>query len=167
MKMFVKFLMLVSVLSCVALACTPPGEDNGDIVNNKNVKEAIAERIKNGGTIKDALPPTSVMVVGVFVPISAIVGFFIVAFYLSKMHFKKVNLMIEKGIYQPKAFNIRWDLIFLFIGIISAFSGIGVSLYSIGNYGVIKWAILSGSIPLFVGIGFVLLAFLFRKFKNQ
>ncbi len=171
MKKTILMMFSAMMLVLVIISCAPPGHGrpphhNGDCFHDNAVKGAIAERIRDGESIREILPPPGVMIAGVMVPISGIIGFFAALILFLNMHHKKVTLMIEKGIYQPKPLNIKWDMIFMLIGVLTSFTGIGVSLFMIGYYGVHPWTFATGSIPFFVGIGFIVLAALFKKMKD-
>jgi len=145
-------LMTASLALAFLVACVPAEYRNGT-GQDTAMQQAIAERIKSGN-FKDTLPPTAVMVVGALIPISGSIGFFLVlAFALSQAH-KRRMAMIEKGL-QPQATRFRWDLLFLFKGLVLTATGLGISLWMVARYGVHGWSVMGGVIPLLIGIGLI------------
>lgn len=101
------------------------------------------------------MPPTVVLVFGTLIPIAGIIGFFGVIYIFIKLHYKKVNAMIEKGIYESGRIKFKWELLFLFIGLILVFLGPGISLVLIGVIGLYVQSLVMGAIPLLLGIALV------------
>jgi hypothetical protein len=156
---------LFSLFTLIAISCVPEDFTKNellDTVKNSDLDSAIAERIREYG-VKDLFPPTIVMVIGIFVPISAIIGFSLVLCIFISLYHKKVMAMIEKGNYTQKP--IRWDLICLLLGIILVFVGPGISVTASAFFGMRLWiwTIASGLIPLLVGIAFLI----FYKFLKK
>ncbi|MCP4130089.1 MAG: hypothetical protein GY754_03630 [bacterium] len=130
----------------------------------EKINDAVAHAIKEG-KLKDMMPPTIVMVFGVMVPITAIAGFFTFLIVFVKLNHRRSILMIEKGVTQPVV-KRRWDLAFLFVGLILSFLGVGISLTTVSYFGPQPWTFMSGVIPLFIGIAF-LLFYRLSDLKNQ
>jgi len=156
-------LLLVLIILTIGFSCK---EDKKDYISDDKIVEALSERIREGGTIKDVLPPTIVLVFALLVPISAIIGFFVFIGLLVKHHNKKVLAMIEKGIYEPKPLNFKWEILLLFIGIILSFAGPGVSLTVVGFAGLETWAVMTGLIPLCLGIALIVFYIIYKKIKK-
>lgn len=147
------FRLLAAALALAFLvACVPVEYRSGDNQDTA-MKQAIAERIKSGN-FKDTLPPTAVLVVGSLIPISATVGLFVVLFFgLGQAH-KRRMAMIEKGL-QPQSIKFRWDLLFLFKGLVLTATGLGISLWMVARYGMHGWSLMGGVIPFFIGLGLI------------
>jgi len=156
-------LLLVLIIFTMGFSCK---EEKKDLMSDDKIVDALSERIKEGGTIKDVLPPTIVLVFGTMIPISAIVGFFVFIGLLVKNHNKKVMAMIEKGIYEPKPSNFKWDILLLFIGIILAFVGPGVSITVVGFFGIESWAVMTGLIPFCLGLALIAFYIVYKKIKK-
>jgi hypothetical protein len=160
---FCMIILLFVIAASIAISCVPEDFTKNellDTVKNSDLDNAIAERIREHG-VKDLFPPTIVMVIGVFVPISAIIGFSLVLCIFISLYHKKVMAMIEKGNYTQKP--IRWDLICLLLGIILVFVGPGISLTTSAFFGMRLWTIASGLIPLLVGIALLIFYRLLKK----
>ncbi|MBN2544249.1 MAG: hypothetical protein JXB50_00540 [Spirochaetes bacterium] len=156
-------LLLVLLILTIGFSCK---EEKKDLMSDDKIVEALSERIKEGGTIKDVLPPTIVLVFGTMIPISAIIGFFVFISLLIKHHNKKILALIEKGIYEPKPVNFKWEILLLFIGVILAFVGPGVSLTVIGFYGIETWAVMTGMIPFCLGLALIIFYIVYKKIKK-
>ncbi|MBN1799417.1 MAG: hypothetical protein JW822_12635 [Spirochaetales bacterium] len=156
---------LFSIFILIAFSCVPEDFTENellDTVKNSEIDNAIAERVREHG-IQDLFPPTIVMVFGIFIPISAIIGFFLVLGIFISLYHKKAMAMIEKGTYSPKPINIRWDLICLLLGIVLVFVGPGISVTVSAFFGMRLWTITSGLILLLAGIALLIFYKLLSK----
>ena len=79
----------------------------------------------------------------------------------------RVMALIEKGQFERKPFNIKWELFFLFIGLILTLVGIAVSIFMISLHGLHSWTITGGVIPLFIGIAFLIFYKLYSDLKRD
>ena len=164
-RKIVLLLFIAALIIPVISSCTDsdyPGRHFHHGETAVQMNNAVAEVIREG-RLKDMMPPTSVMIAGVMVPITAIAGFFVFLIIFAKLSHRRSMAMIEKGLYQPS--KIRWDLITLFIGLITAFTGLGVSLTTAAYFGPQPWTILSGVIPLLIGIAFLVFYGICQKNK--
>lgn len=126
----------------------------------------MTKRMKEGDTlydvlgITDALPTTFDLFLIWLLPVFVLVSIIFLVVILSRRRHQRAMAMIEKGIisevekqkYLPKPFN--WRLITALIGLVLVLGGIGLSLFMIGEEGIEKWHL--GTIPLFVGIAFLI-----------
>jgi hypothetical protein len=148
--------MLVVLCSPLLLACQGaeyPGRSLRPGRHVEKINDAVAEAIREG-KVQRMMPPASVMIAGVMVPITAIAGFFVFLVVYARLQHRKSMAMIEKGIYTPPKW--RWDQITLFIGLLLMCVGVGVSLTTAGFCGPEPWTLVSGSIPFLLGIAFLL-----------
>jgi hypothetical protein len=161
-------LFLFLILTMAAISCVPEDFTKNELLEtakNSGITNAVAERIKEYG-VKDLFPPTIVMVISVLIPIFAVIGFFLVLYVFISLYHKKVMAMIEKGTYSPRPVNIRWDLICLLIGLIFIFIGPGISLTVSAFFGIRMWSLATGSIPLLMGVAFLIFYKFLKKQKN-
>ncbi len=130
------------------------------------LSSALAEAVKSGN-IRRFLPPTSVLIVGIFIPIFTIVGFFAFLIIFAKLYHMRVMALIEKGVYERRSKrNIRWELLFLFVSLVLIFLGPAISIYMISLYGFQSWTFTAGIIPLFIGFAFFVFYKQYLKIKN-
>ena len=170
-KLFPMILLILIVLSLTA-SCTglqaPQNQYNQtrskDYLNEEEVVKAIADVIKEKG-IRGLMPSAPVVIAVMFVPISAIVGFFIFISIAVKQHNKKVLSMIEKGTYTPNPIKIRWDLIIIFTGVILLFLGPAISVTAAAVIEVQAWTVLSGLIPFMLGAALIVIYYIYKKIK--
>ncbi len=160
--------LLTLMIALTVISCLPKDFGKNELletIKNSNINNAVAERIKEHG-LKDFFPPTIVMVVGNLIPIFGVIGFFLVLYIFISLYHKKVMAMIDKGTYEPKPINIRWDHICLLIGLVFVFLGPGISLTVSAFFGVRFWSITTGSIPFLVGIAFLIFYGFLKKQKS-
>ena len=140
-----------------------PGKQFQQGESYEKINNAIATAIEEG-KVQELMPPTIVMVVAVMVPITTIIGFFIFLVIFTRLWHRRNMAMIEKGVYKPSKW--RWDLIVLFFGLLLSFVGVGVSITATSYFGPQPWTVMSGVLPLFLGIAF-LLFYKFSDLKNK
>jgi hypothetical protein len=128
------------------------------------LEKAVIERIKTG-KVQDFLPPTSVMVAGIMIPIISIIAFFALLVFLARLYHIRTLARIEKGDLERRPIKFRWELIVLFLGLILAFLGPAISIYTISLFELQSWTITSGIIPLFIGIALLVFYKIYGKLK--
>jgi uncharacterized membrane protein YdbT with pleckstrin-like domain len=129
--------------------------------------DALSEIIKSGN-IRRFLPPTGVIISALLIPIFAVIGLFAFLVIFARLYHMRAMAMIEKGVYErrPKR-NIRWELFFLFAGLILVFLGPAISIYMISLYGFQSWTFTAGIIPLFIGFAVLVFYKQYLKIKNS
>ena len=174
------------------LSCAPREERNKNRFFSKEANEmmqTITEKMKNGSlTLKDTLPPDmekaiaeriktvklsdftphpSVMIAALMIPIVSVIAFFAFLIVLLKLYHMRVMAMIEKGNYERRPLNIKWELVFLFIGLVLSFVGPGISIYMVSAFGLASRTITAGIVPLFIGIAFLVFYKLYYDIKKK
>jgi len=159
------FLMFPLLVSCVPFEHQKNQiAEIMDMVKDDAIKQSLAQRIRDGLTLTDLIP-ASVLIVGSLIPIFGILGFVIIVFIFIYYYNRRAMAMIEKGTYERRPLNIRWDLAALFTGLVLLFVGIGISLSMICLYGVQLWSVLGGVIPFLLGIAFLVFTAAYKKMK--
>ncbi len=130
------------------------------------LEKAVIERIKTGN-VQDLLPPTGVMIAGIMIPIISVLAFFALLIALVRLYHIRAMARIEKGNYEPKPLNIRWELFILFFGLVLTFLGPAISIYMISLFELESWTITSGIIPLFIGIALLVFYKMYGRIKNK
>jgi hypothetical protein len=128
------------------------------------LEKVLIERIKTG-TLKDFLPPTSIIIFGMMIPIISILAFLAFLIVFLRLYHIRAMSRIEKGDYERKPLNIRWNLFFLFSGLVLTFLGPAISIYMISLFELQSWTVTSGIIPLFIGISLLVFYKMYDKIK--
>jgi len=108
-------------------------------------------------------PSIAAQIIVAVIPIVGIVmGSAVVFFYFYWNH-KQRMLMIEKGIFQQKPFD--YSFFSLFAGLVISSVGVGLTSFFYVKEGV-DYSLLSGIMPLTIGISLLLFFVSSRKLKN-
>ena len=130
------------------------------------LEKALAERIRTA-KLQDILPPTGVIIFGLLIPILCILAFLAFLILFMRFYHIRAMAMIEKGNYERKPLNIRWDLIFLFFGLLLTFLGPAISIYMISLFGFQSSTLTGGIIPLFIGFSLLVFYKMYINFKKN
>jgi hypothetical protein len=128
------------------------------------LEKAVIERIKTG-KLQDFLPPTSIIVVGMMIPIICILAFFTLLIIFIRLYHLRALARIEKGDLERRPMNIRWELFILFFGLLLTFLGPAISIYTVCLFELQSWTITSGIIPLFIGLALLVFYKMYDKMK--
>lgn len=188
-KSIVPVFMVLFMTAGLLSGCVPRDKDDKNVSRfpAQNLIDTINQKIKDG-TLKDSvppevtsaltevirtgninrfLPPTSVILFGILIPILTVVGFFAFLIIFIKLYHMRSMALIDKGQYERKPLNIKWELFFLFIGLILAFVGPAISIYMVSLYGLQSWTIFAGIVPLFLGLAFLIFYKVYINMKKN
>ncbi|MCX7677805.1 MAG: hypothetical protein N2316_01160 [Spirochaetes bacterium] len=112
------------------------------------------------------VPSAIAQIMITIIPIVGIVSGSIVIFFYLYYGYKAKILMIEKGIYRHPIEKFDIGSFSLFLGFLSFFVGLGLSIFFILKEGL-SYGLLGGLIPLFVGIALIAFCIVHTKMSKR